>query len=161
MTNGFHGRLNDGLSHEQRVADALRENGWAVERFGQALLSEHARGVLRDAGPACLYRWLPDLLIARDGVTWLVDAKSGRTDTAYHALEVAAHQAHVLLEHLGIEIAYIWADLSTITVRDVAAVAKPGPSYQRGGSGAAYVLVPKGACLPFPAVFGRRIEAVA
>lgn len=101
MTTSFRQRLMPARIHELRVEMWLLERGWEVCRFGQAQLSDDVRGLLRRY-PGLPLRWSPDLLVVRQAGTgdWhddvrLIDAKSGRTDTACYAVEKASLNAAI------------------------------------------------------------------
>jgi hypothetical protein len=91
---GFHARMAAAERWEILLAEYLRSRGWQVERFGQGMLTEGARAMLRKSPADAHLRWLPDLLIERGNDTVFIDAKnSDATRTGNHAVELASSAA--------------------------------------------------------------------
>src|SRR5262245_53343513 len=83
----FATRLAQGKAHEIEVTSRLRSHGWAVEPFGQALLTEAIRAALRRHAHLPL-RWMPDLLAVRgDDLPLMVDAKTSQPGYSSYVLE--------------------------------------------------------------------------
>src|SRR5713101_7182933 len=88
------------LWHEKWVLEQLNERpGTQAFPFGQALLSDDARGALKEcetvAGAKTPVRWMPDLLVIHTPSVMFVDAKAGEKwkETQNHVIEQDALQA--------------------------------------------------------------------
>jgi hypothetical protein len=133
------------------VADLMRARGWIVEPFGQALLTETIRAVIRRKDNLPL-RWIPDLLCTRDQKDppiVLIDAKTGRSDTPFYDLERNAYDAAMrwLYSMRADDFWYVWHDFHRSSVMQISqGLARgeivPGP-YFGNGSGTPYLLIPK------------------
>jgi hypothetical protein len=87
--SGFDERFTVGTALEVAVANDLTARGITVSKFGQALLDEDVRDVLKTT--QSLLRWLPDLIGWRPSRPrpFLIDAKSCvRKDTPNHSIEM-------------------------------------------------------------------------
>lgn len=98
--------------HELETKRLLEERGWTCDRFGQALLSDRVRDLLRTTRSAL--RWLPDLIAARRGQVLLVDSKDAqRLDTPNWSIEIAAYDAGSLIQQtFGHPLLYVWHDFT-------------------------------------------------
>jgi hypothetical protein len=121
-------RMALGVSFEQRCKAALLKEGFAVEPFGQALISEAARSWL--AGTKSMLRWLPDFAVYIPGNRqfWTVDAKTKtRHDTGNCAIEMRSLYAAALI---GVPVLYmserVGHSLLTISAASVIAGAIDG-----------------------------------
>lgn len=161
--NAFRHRLADAEEFEHAVADALRERGWLVEPFGQALLTPTARDILR-GDPNAQHRWLPDLLAYRParGTRVLVDAKASGAPN--YAIEKDALSALVEHERTALMPVYVvfsdWHVARACELWEIVddeRYCRTGPYYGRG-SGTPYWLIRKGA-LPrtFDNTFGAKV----
>ena len=88
-------RIKIGQAWERRVTEVMRALGWRVEPYGQALLSDEARDILKRTNDP--QRWTPDLIgQSPTGRTVYIEAKySDPSKTGNHAVEVAASDAHI------------------------------------------------------------------
>lgn len=147
-------RLAVAKAHEHDVYDHLRGMGLdAVEFFGQGQLSEEFRFHLKKTRSAL--RWWPDMVAVQAGMLWLVDAKTGRSDTPHWSLEKAAHEAHQQFQKaLSHPLIYVWDDFSCSYLDDLThEVIKQGV-WNGHGSSTDYWLIPKGITRPLSDVFG-------
>lgn len=108
----FQRRIEMGTEHERSVASALAERGWLVTPFGQGLLPEATRSLLRDR--ATPLRWLPDLVAAREHVV-LVEAKSGHAwkKTGNHIIELDCLASMLLHKYIySVQTFIVWPDFT-------------------------------------------------
>lgn len=111
-------------AHEQAIGRELRERGYDVEPFGQALLSAQVRKRLRDQRcPAhlSLMRWLPDLAVMLSGTPHLVaiDAKTNEkcnSTSRNHAIELRSILGGLVTR---MPVVYVCCDMSLLTVKDL------------------------------------------
>jgi len=157
---GFAARLEFAEAWEREVAAAIEARGWAVEPYGQALLTEAARQMLR-RDPHAQHRWLPDLLAHHQGkaVSVLVDAKNSNGPN--YAIEKSALAALVAHEANALMPLYIvfsdWAVVRACELWEIVddeRIARTG-SYRGSGSGTPFWVIRKG-MLPrtFDSTFG-------
>lgn len=145
MTTFSH-RIKLASDHEVAVRAMLEERGWACEPFGQALLSERMRELLRRTRSAI--RWLPDIIACNAEWVILVDAKeSQRLDTANWSIEQAAYDAGSLFQSaLGHPLLYVWHDF-TANFHDALVFVNDEPwsgrTQRTMGSGTPYWLIRK------------------
>ncbi|MBW5420155.1 hypothetical protein GKQ77_01000 [Streptomyces sp. BG9H] len=159
----FQQRKAVGDAHEQRIAQELTARGWAVNPWGQGVLTQPVQAALRQTDSSL--RWTPDLLAAKEGRVALIDCKSSMTSRATHrhAIESAAVDAHLqLVAWTRLPLYYVFDNLDVLTPYDALTAGQTGPRSVRTGSGAPYLLVPTTLCRPFDTVFGpRRNPSVA
>lgn len=108
----FAMRQQSADAHELETKRLLEERGWTCDRFGQALLSERMRELLKTTRSAL--RWLPDILAAKRGQIILVDAKDAqRLDTKNWSIEIAAYDAGTVIQQtFGHPVLYVWHDFT-------------------------------------------------
>lgn len=158
-------RLRIGHEHEQRVRFELERRGWTVQHFGQGLFAEEIRRALQFQPFKVMWRWLPDLIAARDGRALLVDPKSDiRTDTPNFSIEQAAICTHNFMLGMGLPIVYVFSDLSCnyvheIDVERVLLACTEGP-LATAGSGTPFALVRKDKQISLDEVFGVPLPIV-
>jgi hypothetical protein len=154
-------RMHVGVGHEHTVADALDVRGWLVQPWGQGLIREEIRAAMVTRWPPVLWRWIPDLIAVRGRQLALVDPKTSlRSDTPNFAIEQSALIAHQIMANLGLQIVYVFADLSCNEVRHLKIEHRTLDSHRltTGGSGTPYVLVRKADQRPLDDIFGPIIE---
>ncbi|MFB7253997.1 hypothetical protein [Streptomyces nojiriensis] len=61
----FQQRKAVGDAHEQRIAEELTARGWAVNPWGQGVLTHPVQAARRTTDSSL--RWTPDLLAAKEG----------------------------------------------------------------------------------------------
>lgn len=153
MTN-WQTRKAVGDALEQRVAEELTLRGWSVSPWGQAILDEHTRSVLRRTDSAL--RWTPDLSVTRGEITVMVDCKASMTSAVSdrHAVERAAVKSHLQFTAFNdIPVYYVFDNLGVLSPHDVMLAGRIGP-HTKVGSGAPYYLIGTGHDRPFDDVFG-------
>jgi len=175
-------RMALGKAFELDVANELRLRGLRIDRFGQALLSDDVREVLKTT--QSLLRWLPDLVGWRPSKPkpFLVDAKSCiRTGTPNHSMELRV----LLAAHFtDLPVFYVCDDFKALPAETVwpppgcilraccdgclrKALADPTgrqlpkkcPEHIRRngrGSGTPYALIERSRCQPLDDYFGSR-----
>ncbi|MFB8273446.1 hypothetical protein ACFC96_43640 [Streptomyces sp. NPDC055955] len=151
----FQRRKDVGDAHEQRVARELDIRGWAVDEWGQGVLSPTVSAALRSTDS--FLRWTPDLIAAQGRHLFMIDCKSRMTSstTDRHAVETAAVKAHLqLAAWTGLPVCYVFDNLDVLTPLDILTTGRTGPQTVRG-SGSPYHLVPARHALAFDTVFGR------
>jgi hypothetical protein len=145
----FAARLELAEAWEHEVAAALEARGWAVEPYGQALLTEAARRMLR-LDPHAQHRWLPDLLAHHPdkAVSVLVDAKTG--DGPNYAIEksalaaLVAHEANALMPlYIVFHDWHVARACELWEIVDDERIARTGV-YQGRGSGTPFWVIKKG-----------------
>ena len=150
-------RLHIGIGHEVAVTDALADRGWLVQPWGQGLIREEIRAALVTRYPPVLWRWIPDLIAVKGKTVVLVDPKTSlRSDTPNFAIEQSALIAHQIMANLGLQIVYVFADLTCNEVRHLKIAHRTLDSQRlaTGGSGTPFVLVRKADQRPLDDVFG-------
>ena len=159
----FATRMDVGRALETQIIDRLRQSGWRAEKFGQEMLSNECRSVIRryrDAeGQTTLLRWLPDILTytttAKPFIA-LIDAKGNISKSSNHSIERASVDADMIIGRmLRIPTFYVFSDFGVFTADDVLNHGRPGPPPREGsgGSGTPYYLVSKSWGSPFDSVF--------
>jgi hypothetical protein len=147
VTDTFHDRLTVAQRHEHDVSEHLRDCGWLVAPWGQEMLSERIRKMLKMVDRTNL-RWQPDIIAVRDGRLIMVDAKYETDRNALSpnfAVEKASVDALHLLGMYARHVVYFaWRDMTATPVHDVASTDDKwtGPHFGTG-SGTPYWLVPK------------------
>ncbi|MDH6537993.1 hypothetical protein [Streptomyces sp. SPB4] len=152
----FQQRKAVGDAHEQRIAEELTARGWAVNPWGQGVLTQPVQAALRKTDSSL--RWTPDLLAAKEGHVAMIDCKSSMTSRATHrhAIEGAAVRAHLqLVAWTVLPLYYVFDSLDVLTPYDALATGQTGP-HSVAGSGAPYLLVPTTRCRTFDSTFGSR-----
>lgn len=153
------GRLRLALDHERAVMERIRSAGWSCEPFGQAMLTEAIRKILRRHRTPI--RWMPDLLAIREEVL-LVDAKYElRTDTPNFSIECDAIEAHKRWSvALASPVVYVFPDFTVNTVESLRPIHEfHNVRGQTRGSGTDFVLVRKSDQHPFDEIFGSETFA--
>lgn len=143
-------------AHEQRIAEELTARGWAVNPWGQGVLTQPVQAALRRTDSSL--RWIPDLLAAKEGHVAMIDCKSSMTSRAMHrhAIESAAVRAHLqLVAWTLLPLYYVFDSLDVLTPYDALAAGRTGP-HSVAGSGAPYLLVPTTRSRTFDSTFGSR-----
>lgn len=90
-------RMQDGQQWEEFVVTFLRAAGWTAFRYGQGLLSEDARDMLREFKTHI--RWAPDIITTDPdrSALFVIDAKySSAERTGNHAVECSSTAATLL-----------------------------------------------------------------
>jgi hypothetical protein len=139
----FRNRMEYALAHEEAVAQRLIDRGYQVGRFGQGMLTENVRAILRSHHTPL--RWMPDIIAATEGEVLLVDAKAGRTDTPCHAIEKASLEALMKLQFgISVPVILVWSDFRCSPVQMLAHHELKRDGYRSpNGSGTPYWLIPK------------------
>ncbi|MCM2416509.1 hypothetical protein [Streptomyces sp. RKAG293] len=151
--SSFQHRKAVGDAHEVRVAQELIHRGWAVNPWGQGVLTDPVRYALRESYSSL--RWTPDLIAAKDRQVTLIDCKSRMTSraTCRHVVERAAVHAHLqLVAWTMLPVYYVFDNLDVLTPSDVLTAGQDGPRTP-AGSGTPYYLIPAGRSLPFDTTF--------
>ena len=175
-------RMEIGSAFELDAANELRARGLRIDRFGQALLDDDVREVLRKTNS--LLRWLPDLIGWRPSRPrpFLVDAKTclpGRR-TANHSIELrvllAAHFTDLPVfficdDFRALVAADVWPDgqiertccdrcrqlaLEDPTGRKLPRHCPEHKARSGRGSGTPYALIRRGLCRDLAELFGPR-----
>lgn len=137
--------MHVGASHEEAVANRLREHGWHVEPFGQGLFSELIRNTMLHHEPKVMLRWLPDLIASRNGVLRLIEAKSRTSKTENHSLEIDSLMALTACEVVwGVPVVIVWSDFTVNRPRALKVVRwVTTPDARTNGSKTPFVLLRK------------------
>lgn len=154
----FSQRLSVGESHEDRVRRELEDRGWEVTPWGQSILPELTRRVLRNAAPR--FRHFPDLIAARPGELVVVDAKDRMHSTHTNRYAVAQECVSFGLQAAGAfgwHLCYVFGNLGILTPSEVHTYG----TRTRGTGGGAYYLVPERLGRHFDDVFGHPAEGSA
>lgn len=149
---GTRKEIGDAL--ETHVRNELRSRGWAADRWGQGILDEQVRGILRQSDSAA--RWTPDLIAGRDDRICFVDCKAAMTSRASrrHAVERAAVRAHLqLVAWTNLPLYYVFDNLGVATPYDALITGTDGPR-QSAGSGTPYFLIAAANDRSFDSIFG-------
>jgi len=147
----FAARLALGDEHEHRVRYELEARGWEVTPWGQAILPEQSRRVLR----AFRFRHFPDLLATRPGECIAIDAKDRMRSSGTGRYAVARECVSFGLQFVaafGIPVYYVFGNLGTLCPTEVMSYGRIGP--RASGSGA-YYLVSDRIAHHFEDVFGQ------
>lgn len=152
--SSFQHRKAVGDAHERRVAQELARRGWAVNAWGQGVLTDAVQSALR--GTSSSLRWTPDLIAAQGRCVALIDCKSRMTSRATnrHVVERAAVTAHLqLVAWTQLPVYYVFDNLDVLTPYDALMAGRSGPRTP-AGSGSPYILVASSHSLPFDGTFG-------
>jgi hypothetical protein len=152
-------RLRRAKEHEIAVCERITAAGWTCEAFGQGMLSETMRDVLKVHRTPI--RWMPDLIAVRDEVL-LIDAKYElRTDTPNFSIECSAIDAHQRWSiALAVPIVYVFADFTVNYVHGLRPVHEfHDVRGQTRGSGTDFVLIRKDEQHPFDEIFGQSVTS--
>jgi hypothetical protein len=182
-------RLAFGDAVQNRIAANLEARGLAVKPLGQALLAPDVREVLRQTNS--LLRWLPDLVGWRPvrPRMFLIDAKGTmRRATTNHSIELRVLLAarftmlptfYICDEDGALAADQVWPPTPESPIHRYCcdgcmakALDDPTgrllpircPEHARKGgrgSGTPYALIPKTACVPLDALFGKVGQAAA
>jgi len=182
MSTAFDERLAFGTAIESAITADLSARGLRIAKFGQALLAEDVRDVLKATNS--LLRWLPDLVGWRPTKPrlFLIDAKGTmRRATVNHSIELRVLLAarftmldtfYICDDYKALPADMVWPATTGGPIaryccdgcRDAALADPTGrllPSkcpehVRRGGrgSGTPYALVPKSACVHLESLFG-------
>ena len=139
---------------EQRVAEELTLREWAVNPWGQGILTSPVQSALRRTDSAL--RWTPDLVATRGEIVVLIDCKGRKTSATRnrHTIERAAVKSHLQFSAwTDLPMYYVFDNLGVMTPHDVLTAGRIGPHTQVG-SGAPYYLVPAALARPVDDVFG-------
>jgi hypothetical protein len=147
--------LDLGLRFEDEVAARLKVEGWEVAPFGQALFPEKIRSVMRQQQIRCMWRWLPDHIVAKGDRVYLVDSKtSTKDDYPNYAIAHDSYHAHHCMSALGLPIVYVFKGGKASFHRDLRVTEYRPPQSSQNGSGTPFVLVPKNTVGTWQDVFG-------
>lgn len=129
--------------YEHDVMQALIDRGWFVEPFGQALLSEDMRRLLR--GRQTGVRYLPDMAAVKDGLMVWVDAKASvASGTGNHAVETASTDALLAWQQFtNVDVFYAFphdTGHSFVPLDKWVATKRSGPRFSGKGSGTPFDL---------------------
>lgn len=151
MSYTYAQRDADAKHHELWVLDHLRlRDGVKAKPFGQALFDEELRGWLRStrtmAGRKAPVRWIPDIVVIKDHMVFMVDAKAGRTwkRTGNHDIEQDALTAALAWGWaLCVDVWFIFSDGKGMSAAELAkrAERRDGP-FLGNGSGTPFYLWP-------------------
>jgi hypothetical protein len=149
----FGSRLRLASATETEATERLRDAGYVVGQFGQAMLPQEVREQLRHSESDL--RWLPDLIAIRGTRELLVDAKtSARSDTPNYSIELRAHRAHLaLMSAYGVPVVYYFTGGSA----NYAALVRIETMFDgrgTGGSGTPFLLARKAEQQAFEVIFG-------
>ena len=150
--NAFSERLGVGMTLEARIPPELEVRGWETTPWGQGILPERTRRVLRDCAPR--FRHFPDLISARAGELVTIDAKERMRSTDSGRYAVARECVSFGLQFMaafGIPVYYVFGNLGVLCPTEVMSYGRIGP--RSTGSGA-YYLVPERLAHHFDDVFG-------
>jgi hypothetical protein len=146
----FSERLQVGETHERRVAAELRRRGWAVDHWGQGVLSEPIRDALWRSNSRL--RFLPDLIAARAGEIVTIDCKDRmQSKTSRYAIKRECVNFGLQLAALGVPVFYVFGNLAVVVPTEVMSYGRIGPHMAGGG---AYFLVSERIAHEFDEVFG-------
>lgn len=143
------------------VVERLTSTGWQADRFGQALLSDQTRDLLKryedGSRRPCLIRWMPDVItfgVFSGGRIWtaLIDAKVCGDRPNYSVEMSAAETAQIFADQLYTPTFFVFDDWKVLTPREVRQRGTPG-RVTANGSGTPYLLVEKRFGQPFDKVF--------
>lgn len=148
----FNERLSTGIAHEQRVATELRTRRYTVTPWGQALLPEQTRQVIRDT--QCKLAHEPDLIASRpgDGII-VVDAKTAMHSTETNRYAVSRRCVNFGIQYLatwGVPLYYVLGNLGVLSPSEILSYGRIGPR----STGGAYYLVDGHLAHFFDDVFG-------
>jgi hypothetical protein len=149
---GTRKQIGDAL--ETHVRNELHSRGWAANRWGQGILDERIRRVLRHSESAA--RWTPDLIAGRGESICFIDCKASMTSrtSRRHAVERAAVRAHLqLVAWTHLPVYYVFDNLGVATPYDALIAGTDGPD-QCAGSGTPYFLIAAANDRSFDSVFG-------
>ena len=154
----FSERLAVGTELERRVADELRHREWAVDPWGQDVLSEPIRDALWRSDSRL--RYLPDLIAARAGQLVTIDCKDRmRSSTSdRYAVKRESVRFGLQLAALGIPMFYVFGNLGALLPTEIMSYGRLGP--RATGSGA-YYLIHEGIAHQFDDVFGYSASVAA
>lgn len=144
-------RLAVGESLEVRVASALKRRGWAVDHWGQGILSPRVRDAL--AASRSRFGHFPDLVAARRGEVVTVDAKDRMWSTPGNRYAVRRTCVSFGLQFLAafdIPLYYVFGNFGVLTPSEAQAYG----SLAGRTAGGAYYLIPGGYGHRFDHVFG-------
>jgi Holliday junction resolvase len=145
----FEMRKRIGDAHESRVAAQMESRGWAVDPWGQGILSERVRRAVTRT------RWkhFPDLVAARDGDLVAIDAKDRMSSAETGRYALARDCVAFGLQFVaafGVPVFYVFGNLGVLTPQEVMSYATTGPR----GLGGSYYLVNGRLAHQFDDVFG-------
>lgn len=152
--SGFHDRKASADEFERLVIERLILNGWHSEPFGQAMLSEQSRTLLKRS--KTLLRWMPDIITAKafkNGkvTVALIDAKICGNDQPNHSVEIAALEAAEFFLKI-IPVYFVFSNWKVLTPDDVKNYGWEG-RFKGSGSGTPFLLFEKHAGVDFDSVF--------
>jgi len=160
----FANRKASSDQFEKAVIDRLRCNGWYAERFGQCLLPEMMRDIMKcyhdDYGNPTLLRWLPDIYAGHftaqgRAFCCLIDVKTCASKTENYAVELSAVEAvGKLCDVFHMPSYFVFDDWGILTAREIEQRGRPG-SPHNSGSGTPYCLVARTFSHPFDQMFPR------
>lgn len=151
MSN-WHEQKQIGDVHEKRVGKELSDRLWAVDPWGQAILSEQVRRAVSRT------RWknFPDLVAARDGDLVAIDAKDRMSSAETGRYAISRECVSFGLQFVaafGVPIFYVFGNLGVLTPQEVMSYGNIGPR----GMGGSYYLINGRLAHQFDDVFGAPI----
>lgn len=122
--------------------------GWHVQPFGQAMLQEATRKLIRKVDTPM--RWMPDFLASRirDGKSFLLEAKWTDTEEHRSNYDIEVKSVEAMLKHgkdNGIPVYFVFPDFWVAEAREIASIATRG-TFRGNGSGKPFYLVPQYRC---------------
>lgn len=154
----WNDRKQVGDIHEERVGKELFERRWAVDPWGQAILSEP----IRKAVSRTRWKNFPDLVAARDGDLVAIDAKDrmSSAETGRYAISRECVSFGIqFVAAFGVPIFYVFGNLGVLTPQEVMSYGSTGAR----GMGGSYYLVNGRLAHQFDDVFGtpNQMDAAA
>ncbi|CAL9663525.1 hypothetical protein SUDANB108_07125 [Streptomyces sp. enrichment culture] len=159
MGTYWHDRKKIGDAHERRVAKALQEHGWTVQRCGQGTYPPAIRHAMARTSSAL--RYFPDLIAARDDALITIDAKDRMpsTHSGRYAISTAALTAGLLFTaaHAPTPLYYVFGDCKVLTPTEIHHYTIHARPHRSG----AWVLVATHQAHAFDEVFGAPFARAA
>lgn len=152
--------------HEQMVKQQLEIRGWYVRSWGQGIMDDVVKSILRAKSPVVLWRWLPDLIATKGKKIYLIDAKTDIIkNTPNFSVELHAVIAHKAMSPLGLRIIYVFDDMSCNVPERLIPIRWTIPPDEQdcvisNGSGTPYILVRKCDQIPMDTVFGKPLTTI-
>lgn len=149
----FGQRLQQANEAEVRVATYLRDDGWTVSQFGQALLPEAFREALKSQqdnyGRPSLVRWFPDLIVFKRVNlkirVVLLDVKADKPERDRWAIEIKAIETCEMFQNSLFTLCWFIFDDGKLSAMTPEMVRDHGirAGFQGVGSGTPFVVVDK------------------
>jgi hypothetical protein len=150
--SSWNNRQQVGDAHESRVQKELASRRWAVDPWGQAILSEP----IRKAVSRTRWKNFPDLVAARDGDLVAIDAKDRMSSAETGRYAISRECVSFGLQFVaafGVPIFYVFGNLGVLTPQEVMSYGSTGAR----GMGGSYYLVNGRLAHQFDDVFGTPI----